>query len=106
MTFCSTQFNPMLAPSTSIRNTQGPESYITACDSTVHHQSQNADLSTQPDLICDQRKNQIEQPMNVSKAVFSRSEQTSLHVNDLNHIEITPLNEAMVQGIKKTLALS
>lgn len=45
------------------RNTHGLESYITARDLPVHHQYQEAELFTLPDLESDLHKDGIEQPM-------------------------------------------
>lgn len=99
----------MFVPSTSnpdniVRYTQEPEWYINARNPPAHHESQISELSTQPDLRSMRHKDEIEQPMEVPKVLFYRSEQHSLLVNELNHIVATLVKETMIQGIEESFA--
>lgn len=58
----------------------------------------------QADLGPHQHKNNIEQPMKVPGGFPSLLELHSLLVNEINHIEITPMRESKTKGIIKTLA--
>lgn len=92
------------SPEDIVRNTQGPESFITACDPPAHHQTQPAELSTQLDFGSNQHNVGIEQAMEVPEGVPSRFELRSLLLNELNFTGVTAMKGAMMQSIEETLA--
>lgn len=100
MTSGSKLFDPMLLPRISspeniVRSTQEPVLYIIAFIQSAT-QPQAAEMSAQPDLGPNQHKNEIRQPTEVPDGVPSRSELHSLHVHDLNHIGVTPMEKAIM----------
>lgn len=109
MPFRSTPSNRVLVPGTCspehiVRNTQIPESYITAHSPPAHHQLWAAELLTQSDLGSDQYKDGIEQRMKVTGKVPFRSKLHFLLANKLHHIIVTPTKETMMWGIEAILA--
>lgn len=60
-------------------------------------------MSTQPDQGRNKHENGIEELMEVSEEVPSRSELRALLMNGLNHIEVNSKKEAMRLSIKDTL---
>lgn len=55
---------------------------------TCHHQSQNEESFIQADLVANQHKDEIKQPMEAPEEVPSNSELHSLLVNYINHIQV------------------
>lgn len=106
MTFRRTQAIQLLVPNTSSReeivsSTLGPETYTAARDSFAHHQLQAAELSNQPDFLSNQRKNEIEQSIEVTERVPFRSELHYMLLNEFNHIEVTSMEELLIQSIEE-----
>lgn len=61
-------------------------------------------MSSQTDPGLYQHKDGVERPMEVTEGIPFRSDLNSLLVNEVNHIAVTQMKEAMILGIEEALA--
>lgn len=83
---------------------QGLKSFGAARVPATYQEPQAIAMTTHAELGPDQQKNVIEQSMKVTGNIPFSSKLHYLLVNKLNHMLITPMKEAMMQGVEEAVA--